>query len=168
MKSLVRFLFVLSTFSFPFASSEVFADGPPSLFEQSLQNAATTTIDTKESIVEHNGIKYRKVESSMGIYYFRFLGRDEDVSELQCETDFNRTAPPLAMASVEVYHRARVFIRTLKETCESHNGQKKMDVNWRDLEVGVALPDSKNSVIKDKEIYVNPLKGPNAGFSGTF
>jgi hypothetical protein len=43
-----------------------------------------------------------------------------------------------------------------------------MAVNWRDLEVGVALPDSKNSVIKDKEIYVNPLKGPNAGFSGTF
>ena len=177
MKSLVLLVFALSAYSLSFASSLAFAD-EPSLFEQSLQNAATTTVDTKESIIEHNGIKYRKVESSMGVFYFRFLGRTEDVSELQCETDFNKTAPGFAQmsptlvsGSVQVYHRARAFIRAFRETCETHNGQQKMDVDWslRDLEVGVALPDSKDSVIKDKQIYTVPFNGgPNLGFSGKF
>lgn len=140
-----------------------------SAFEQALLN--DSSVETQESVEVHGGINYRKVESSVGVFYFKLLGRNGEVSELECKNNFSASSPHLVTLSAQVFQRNRVFLRSLKETCESKGGQKKFNLNWaaQDLQLGIKTGDSKGARIKEKEIYTNPLSTtPNLGFSGGF
>lgn len=139
-----------------------------SAFEQALES--NQTIETRESTEVRNGIEYRKVESSLGLFYLKLLARRKEVSELECNTNFNANSPHLVTASVQVFKRSRAFIRGLKESCESKGGQQRVHFNWSssDIQLGFQIPDSKNGKLKDREVQINPLGGMGAGFSGSF
>lgn len=158
------FIAVTLTVIVPTASAEL------SAFEQTLQN--NLPIETRESVEVHNGVRYRKVESGDGTFYFKFLGRSEEVAELHCNGEsFTANLPTLVEGSVQVFRRSRIFIRGLKEICEDKHGQRryKIDPSPGNLQLGVRLPDGKGDKLKDKEVFINPLKpGLNGGFSGSF
>lgn len=137
-----------------------------SAFEQALQN--DSAIETRESVEVHGGIKYRKVESNMGIFYFKLVGRNGEASELDCKTDFNGRSPHLVTVAVQVFRRSRVFIRGLKETCANQHGTNRYNLDWTkdEMQVGVEIPDSKKGVLKNQKSFVTPT--PKAGYSGEF
>lgn len=136
-----------------------------SAFEQTLEN--NQTVETRESVEVRNGVTYRKVESNHGTYYFKLLGRNQELSELDCATAFDSSSPHLVTVGVKIFRRARLFMRGLQETCKNQNGHQRYGIDWLSPSIGIQLPDSKRSKLKDVEVHVNPFQ-IGGGFSGTF
>lgn len=131
----------------------------PTAFERALEQ--NQTVSTEERWVDIRGVRYREVRVQGKRYYLQFRGRDQEYAELDCELK-NPSLPHLAEAGVEVFKRTTLFVQLLKETCEQRNGQRRIQLSL-EPRLGVKLPDSPHSAIKNKSIYVTPL-GP--GFSG--
>ena len=138
-----------------------------SAFEKAVQGSEL--VETNETVENYGGVDYRTIESSQGVYHFKLLGRQAEKGELVCDPGFNATSPHLVSVSRQVFRRSRIFLKSLRENCESKKGQRRFTVDWANIQVGVDLPNAKDDVIKDKALYTNPASNvPNAGFFGTW
>ena len=137
---------------------------PPTQFQQSLSIASG--VQTRESIEVVDGARYRRIETTSGIYYLKLLAGDDSTAQIDCEKPVNAASPRLMEGSVQVTHRTRAFVSLLQETCGrsgAHWVPRQISLNPM---VGIKISDQPKDVVKDKAIYLTPLTG--LGFSGTF
>lgn len=136
-----------------------------SAFEKQLQK--DSGIETKESIEIHDGVRYRKVETTNGRYYLKLSQRNDEISEIECGKPKGFKSDHLVEVSVKVFRRTQVFARALKEACTIEKGRKK-PVLVLESEIGIALPDQPGDVVKDKKIKIDPLNPKVIGVGGSF
>lgn len=166
-------VFSLIFFASVFAQAELDLSlkRPPAPSGESVQMLGGVEIFTKESVVEYQGRKYRKIEYRNEIFYLSALSDETSGSQLEllCKEQgapiFNLQSPPLVLASVKVTKRTAAFIEGLKVACVSggaDNGKLALDPSLR---IGLRIEDSPNSAIKNKKVYINP-GSLGLGFSG--
>jgi len=129
----------------------------PSDFE--LELSKYNKRETKESIVESDGILYRKIEFK-GDYYYLELRNPDDPNQPQkvlCSDNHlkNETLSRL-YGEIKVMKRSSIFIDGLKEAC-----QGKPNLN---IKIGFTLPEKEKDVFKNKKVIIFP----GLGFSGDF
>lgn len=122
---------------------------------------------SKESTVEIDGIRYRKVEYDNQSFYFSFKGRTQEFSELHCGRPVKGSSEKLLDGGVKLEKRKLFYFEALKESCKTHNGQVHSVVSLSP-KIGIFLPESKDSVIKNKKVGINPLDPTGLDFSGDF
>lgn len=124
---------------------------------------------TKESILEDQGIQYRKVEYQGKNYFFRLLGpktSGEDLA-LFCNQPGNQgfTSPPMVKVGLQTVERSRLFIEALELKCKSptpdRDDEKKVMALMPYLAVGFSLEGKENpkAILKNKKLLINPLGG---------
>jgi hypothetical protein len=132
-----------------------------SAFEQALEKNAD--YPTNERWVQYGDTRYREVEYHGQKYFVKFTGRAGDFGELDCDLPSGNLNPHLSETGTEVFHRTKMFVDFIQETCaRDATGQKRASVRL-DPRLGFTIPDGKNSVIKNKKVFVGPR---GLGFSG--
>lgn len=153
-------------FSLPGAKAEV------SAFEQALSTGSS--LNTRESIVEFGGHKYRRVEYKSEVYYLQLLQAEStgsDVFVLCNDSEATRagaSSPALVTAAVRITKRTSLFIEGLRQICDGGSGRAKTVVT-PELQVGFMFDDSKDpkAIFHDRKITINPLTGA-VGFGATW
>jgi hypothetical protein len=137
---------------------------PKSAFEQALQQQSSVT--TKERWIEVGQTRYREVIYGDKHFYIKATQREGDDAELDCDVPAQKN-PNLTEVAFEVTRRTQMFVSFLRENCETlANGQVRHTVRL-DPHLGFKLPDDPKSLIKNKEIYLDPANHPlGVGFSG--
>lgn len=130
-------------------------------FEQALEQ--NQMVQTEERWTEVNGVRYREVVYQGQKFYLRFIGRNQEQAELNC--NLRPQQPHLAEGGAQVFKRTKIFVSFLRETCSNLPGGRTKDDIVIDPRLGFTIPDDKNSVIKNKKVYITPTK-PGLGFSG--
>ena len=139
-----------------------------SAFEQALEK--DSGLNTKESIVDISGVKYRKIEYNTKTYYLKLLQPEQSNQDLQiiCEKegDLTNKVPHLVQGGTRMTKRTSLFIKALQQSCVDAGSTRRQRVAVDPaLRVGFQIDDSPNSKLKAKSIYVTPLT-PGVGFSG--
>jgi len=158
MKKTTTALLICSSLSIPGYAQEA-------PFQQMLEQ--NLNLNSRESTVQIQGVKYKKIEIDGGSYYIVFKGRTEEIPHLLCERPQGYTSESLIEGSVKIEKRKSVFAQILKESCKADNGKSRTTVEL-DPQVGIQFDGDKKSVIKNKKIGVNPLKPTGVNFSGEF
>lgn len=132
-----------------------------SAFEKALEQHVD--FQTHERWLEIGGSRYREVEYHGDKFYIKFTERQGDTGELDCGLQSDNLNPHLVEQGVQVYHRSKLFISFLQETCE-----KTADGNSRrryrlDPRLGFTIPDDPKSKITNKKVFLAPT---GLGFSG--
>jgi hypothetical protein len=138
-----------------------------SAFDQELEKYAD--YKTAERWVDYNGGHYREVEYGGKKYYIRFTQAKDDTGELDCgmsSANMNSLHPNLIEGAIEVYHRSKLFVSFLTETCEPDANGRNRRMYRLDPRLGFTIPDDKKSVITNKKVFINPLAPTGLGFSG--
>lgn len=124
-------------------------------------------IETTESIIDHNGIKFRKVEYRGKSYYLQILENKESAANLQmyCEGDKPLIVPRQVLIAKRVTKRSHLFIEGLQAACvDMQNGKKMLTLN-PSISVGFMLDDQPKDIFKNKKVYLMPR---GLSFSGDF
>jgi hypothetical protein len=124
-------------------------------------------IQTKESTVDINGVRYQKIEFDSKDYYIALKGIKQELPVLLCERPSGFKSEHLIEGSLKVERRKLIYINAIKESCHAKNGQVEKSVEVSP-EIGVFLPEDKDSSIKNKKIGINPLQPKSLQFSGEF
>lgn len=124
-------------------------------------------VNTKESTVEVEGLKYRKVEYKNKTYYLRFLERTGEINGVQCNEFRDFRSPPLVEVSVKMTKRTRLFVEGLQETCSKKEGLYVGHLDFSP-KIGLSFGDDQKDKIKNKKIFINPLNFTQMGLSGEF
>ena len=140
-----------------FLMAQTFAD--KSAFEQELESHQTT--QTRERWVELNGSTYRQVEYEGKNYYMKFNEKD-GTAKVDCSMIGKNLTPSLAEGAFKVTQRTKVFVSLLREDCIEVRGFLR-PVHILDPRIGVTLPQTSKSKIKNKKVFIGP-SGP--GFAG--
>lgn len=124
---------------------------------------------TKESILEDQGIQYRKVEYQGKNYFFRLLGPKTSGQDLAlfCNQPGQEgfTSPPMVKVGLQTVERSRLFIEALELKCKSpdpnRDDQKKIMALMPYLAVGFSLDGKENpkAILKNKKLLINPFGG---------
>jgi hypothetical protein len=136
----------------------------PTQFQQSLQ--AASGVPTKESIEVVDGTRYRRIETTNGVYYLKFLAPDDSTAQIDCGKPVEAASPRRVEGSVRLTKRSRAFVRMLQEACT--NEPRPQHVLTLSPQMGVQLEDRPGDAIHDKSIYISPATPNGFGLSGTF
>jgi hypothetical protein len=146
------------------------AGDEPSTFEKMLSR--DQQLNTKESVVEMHGQKFRKIEYKDNVYYLQMLAAQNSTSDLvllcseESAAGFNQNSPPLIQASARINKRTRVFIEGLKQSCtNSAQGSPTISPNAKPM-IGLQLEDSDpNATLKNRRVFINPQFLESLNFS---
>ncbi len=156
----IAYILLILALSFDFAQAEVVA--PP---------AMTFDVNTKESIIDVNGRKYRKVEYKSDVFYLRLLEPEATGADLEfkCGTEATLKMENQILISTAITRRTSLFVEGLQQTCKNMNspgGEVTIDPN---IQVGFLFndSDSKKAIFKNKKIFMSPAK-KTLGIGGEF
>lgn len=118
-------------------------------------------IYTKETIVETDGVKYRKVEFQGQTFYMKLLGAsaDQDMRVL-CAKPGKKESEPLISVGARMTERTSFFVEGLKVACTEGGFRADSDARLSlvaALSVGFRIDDSKTgplSSFKNRRIFV--------------
>ncbi len=134
-------------------------------FQQSLQQ--DVQLNSRESVVMIDGVEYKKLELKGDTFYVVFKGRNEEIPYLLCDRPQGFKSEHLIEGTAMITKRTSAFFRALKETCVVSNGRAVQQVELS-AEIGVTLPETPKSLIKNKKVGVNPVDPTKLNFSGEF
>ena len=124
-------------------------------------------LNSRESIVRIDGIRYQKIELENNSFYLVFKGRNEEIPFLLCDKPKGFQSEHLVEGTAKIQRRKLMFAKILKESCTVENGQKRETVQL-DPQIGFYLPSSSKDKIQNKQIGINPLLPGAVNFSGDF
>jgi hypothetical protein len=137
-------------------------------FEMMLEQ--NSKVKTRESEVTLHDIHYKKVEYKNNVYYIAFAQPNASQTDLNviCEQEgvLLYDPPPRIEAQIQVVERSSLFVEGLQDACGGKNGQRRAIVVPA-TKLGLTIPDSKDSVLKNKKVYVDPL-AKQLGFKGNW
>ena len=124
----------------------------------------TSDVYTKESIVELNGKKFRKIEYRSQVVYMQLLTNESDAAKLQmfCSDSgakaFNAGRTPLVSGAVQMTKRTSLFVSGLQQACVDHQGGSQLTLS-PDILIGFLIKDGDDSraILRNKRIMINPL-----------
>lgn len=124
-------------------------------------------VETTESIVEHNGIKFRKVEYKGKSFYLQLMENTESAANLQmyCESGKPMINPKQVLVAKRITKRSHIFIEGLQTACVDLQNGKRMVALDPSISIGFMLDDEPKDVFKNKKIYLLPR---GLSFSGDF
>lgn len=131
--------------------------GEPSDFE--LELSKYNKKETRESIVESEGVLYRKIEFK-GNYYYLELRKPEESDQSQkvfcSKDDLNHEKIARVYGEIKIIQRSSIFIEALRASCHS-----KPDMA---LKIGFTLPEKEKDVFKNKRVIIFPGLGVSGDF----
>lgn len=121
-----------------------------------VQTPSKDSVETKETPVDINGIRYREIEVSGEKFYLKFLNKEaslqDDTDCLRQGADVNPFLEPLRVyGEHRIVKRTRAFIEGLRVKCQKVSS---FSAEIKDVNVGIAVKNDDNT--KDK-VYVNPM-----------
>ncbi len=134
-------------------------------FQQMLQD--NVNINSRESVVKINNVQYQKIEVEGETFYLVFKGRQEEIPYLLCDKPQGFQSEHLIEGTAKIQRRKMLYVKVLKESCTTENGQKRERVEL-DPQIGFYLPESSKDKIKNKQLGINPLHPGAVNFSGEF
>jgi hypothetical protein len=125
----------------------------------------TKQVETKESIVELNGAKFRKVEYKGEKYYLQIIetAHEGASAQMYCEKDSPVVHPSQTISAVKITTRNKVFVEGLKQTCvDIGNGKKQVAIDPT-IAIGFYIGDKPKDFLQKKRILLMPT---GIGFAG--
>lgn len=121
---------------------------------------------TRESIVEFEGKKFRKIEYKKKVVYLQLLESETSAGDLQVHCgEFPRPAPPSQIqVAVKVTKRSHLFVEGLRQVCENQQGGSRVVIDPA-IRVGFTFEGSPKDILKNKKVFIQPFNGLGAGFS---
>lgn len=150
----IKLIFIYAFISFLYTHT---LSAEPSDFE--LELSRYNKKETHESIIESEGILYRKIEFK-GNYYYLQLRNPDDSTEPQkvlCSPNHLKEENLARVyGEIKIVKRSSLFIEALKEACQSKPSAA--------LKIGFTLPEKEKDTFKNKKIIIFP----NFGVTGEF
>jgi hypothetical protein len=94
-------------------------------FQQMLEK--NLNLNSRESTVQIQGVKYKKIEIDGGSYYIVFKGREEEIPHLLCERPQGYTSESLIEGSVKIEKRKSIFCPSFKRILQNREWQNSDD-----------------------------------------
>lgn len=120
---------------------------------------------TRESIVEIEGKKYRKIEYQTHVVYLQLIEGEAPLGDLEvmCR-DGNQPPPPTqVLVAVQVTKRSSFFIDGLKRVCQQMRGGSRIVIDPA-IRIGFTWKSQPKDFLQNKTIFISPwTKG--LGFS---
>lgn len=119
-------------------------------------NTNTQMIDTKESLVDIQGKKFRKIEIRKEAFFVETLDSTQTNSELRvlCQQGDHEVLPAQVQAGIQTVRRTSLVIEGMRQACkEASNGRREISI---DPAVLVGLQFNLDQV-QNKRILVTPI-----------
>ncbi len=116
---------------------------------------------TRETLVEIDGVKYRKIEVNGKTYYLKILWGDDTPEDplLYCERNPLWKGKEQIELKTQVVQRTGLFIDGLRTNCEKSKEGVVRPVLDTTLRVGFYIKDKKGDYIKNKKVILFPFFG---------
>jgi|GEM_PF-4552149 len=132
------------------------------------------SLKVQESIVQTNGVYYRKVEYKNELFYLRLLEPDRDHSQADFECTQgtpNAIGENQILISTKVSERGSLFVDGLRKVCALGKQGISETMIEPNLRIGFVFDESEKGLLKRKRFYLSPGilgGGLGVGFGADF